>query len=110
MKQFITIYMIDNGYLALENANDGSVFRSVFLEQINMDQLLELQPNNDKILRAIIMSADNKINAIKAVRNYIRNNGNFRSDGLKDVKDYVELIRSDWTSQWGESSFRRDGI
>lgn len=101
MKEYITIYMIDNGFLAVEKDHDGQPFRSVYLKDINMDQLVGLQEvDHEAVLRALIKTADGKIAAIKAVRTYIRSYGLDRSDGLKDVKDYVEALRSDWPSQW----------
>lgn len=102
MKPYIQIYMIDNGYLAQEMATDGTVYRAVYLKDINMETLLSMAAtDHEAVLRGIIRSADGKIAAIKAVRTYIRTNNMDRSDGLKDVKDFVEAVRSDWPiSQW----------
>jgi hypothetical protein len=97
MKKYITIFMLENGYLAQEHTDTGGVFRSVYLKDISIDRLLLLTGDHGAVLKAIVMSAERKIPAIRAVREYIREQGLVdRSDGLKDVKDYVESIRSDW--------------
>ena len=79
MKKYITIYMLENGYLAQEHTDTGGVFRSVFLKDISIDRLLSFSHDHQT--------------AIKAVRTYIRDNHVDMSDGLKDVKDYVESVR-----------------
>jgi len=95
MKKYITIYQIDNGYLAQEHTADGDVFRAVYLKDVDLDRLVNMHEDHEAMLRSLVMSMpDNgKITAIKAVREYIRTHKLDRSDGLKDVKDYVESIR-----------------
>jgi hypothetical protein len=107
MKKYITIFMLENGYLAQEHTDTGGVFRSVYLKDISIDRLLSftgdhIAIDHEAVLRSLVGTFDDdlKITAIKAVRNYCIDNKYDAYRGLKDAKDYVESSRPRWASRW----------
>lgn len=95
MQAIAVVFKIDNGYLVVEE----DTHRTVFLKEFSLAALVADPPvDHEAALRTLVMAedADRKITAIKAVRDYcIKNNVNWYV-GLKDAKDYVERIRTDW--------------
>ena len=104
MNPVAVVFKIDNGYLVVDEAAN----RSVYVKEFSLDSLVANPPvDHEAVLKTLVFNASSnqKITAIKAVRDYcIKNNVNWYV-GLKDAKDYVERIRDDW--YYGSSDIYR---
>jgi hypothetical protein len=90
-----TVSQIENGYLVTEY----STGRSLYLKDFSIEALMtDLPVNHEAVLRTLVLGLpnNNKIMAIKTVRDYCINNNYDAYCGLRDAKDYVERIRTDW--------------
>jgi len=94
MNPVAVVFQISNGYLLVETDGD----RATYLGEDFDISRINVTPNHEAALKTLVFNApsNNKISAIKAVRDYcIKNNVNWYV-GLKDAKDYVERVRTDW--------------
>ena len=101
MKTVATVSVIENGFLVTEYETG----RTFYMKEFTMDLLRDVAPkmvDHEAAIRVIIFKQDGnqKIQAIKAVRDYCINNNYDKYRGLKDAKDHVEAVRDDWYSQW----------
>ena len=81
-----------NGFIIEANGEE------YFIKSFDIKTLLNAK-DHEAELKSLILSfpADGgKIAPIRAAREYIRANGDFRSWQLRDVKEYVESLR-EWT-------------
>jgi len=95
MKAIAVVFQIDNGYLLVEE----DTHRTLYLKDFSFEALTANPPvDHERVLRELVFSLpnNNKIFAIKTVRDYCINKNYDKYRGLKDAKDYVEQIRGDW--------------
>lgn len=95
MKALAVVFQIDNGYLLVEE----DTHRTLYLKDFSFEALTANPPvDHERVLREIVFALpnNNKITAIKAVRDYCIKMDYYAYRGLKDAKDYVERIRGDW--------------
>lgn len=93
---YAVVFKIENGYIVTEVVGD----RTIYLKDFSLDALINstLPVDHEAMLAEIVFKtpADKKIHAIKDVRNYCIDKNYDKYCGLKDAKDYVERIRTDW--------------
>jgi len=98
MNPVAVIFKINNGYLV--TTVDGDQGEAVYLKEFSLALLAAAPPmvDHEAALRVLVFEQDGnaKITAIKAVRDYCINKNYDKYRGLKDAKDYVERIRTDW--------------
>ena len=95
MKALAVVFQIDNGYLVVEE----DTHRTLYLKDFSLEALMaDLPVNHEAVLRELVFALpnNNKIMAIKTVRDYCINKNYDAYRGLRDAKDYVERIRTDW--------------
>jgi hypothetical protein len=89
------VFKIDNGFLVVEEGTHSTIY----LKDFSFEALTANPPvDHERVLREIVFAIpnNNKILAIKSVRDYCINKNYDAYRGLKDAKDYVERIRTDW--------------
>lgn len=97
MKAIAVVFQIDNGYLIVEE----DTHRTLYLKDFSFEALTADPPvDHERVLRELVFAIpeSQKIAAIKAVRDYCITKNYDAYSFLKDAKDYVERIRTDWYS------------
>lgn len=94
MKAIAVVFQIDNGFIFVEE----DTHRTIYVKDFSLDTLPDAPVNHEAVLRTLVMShdSDRKLTAIKLVRDYCIDKNYDAYRGLRDAKDYVERIRTDW--------------